>query len=786
MIQKDKPMRSIRRLDWFIVAVFFAILVSLFVRVASGWNNNIVVVDARSSAGTAAEARHTYSTSVAKTYDYKFGKAHPFYPSNATTNNGEFMNPTSFPTAAYCGHCHSEAHEQWRQSAHSNSARAPWYLRNVNLLKSEKGIAFTRHCEGCHNPLATLAGALTEGQPDKRQYDEDGITCMTCHSIQQANTQGTGSYVMAPPAVMVDEIGEPLHRQVSDTELLAHLDRHKTAVMKPFYKTSEFCSACHKAALPQTLNGYKWQRAMSPYDEWQMSAFAKQSPLPFYTKESVSTCQACHMRREASQVFKPGEKVALLASHRWVGANTFVPQFYNYPDQLAAVLAFLRKDVFSIDFFGLQTETLPYQSNHTITEALKLGIAENATLIAPLGSAQYKLSACQYVVITLVIQNKGIAHSHVPEQRDMYESWVDLTVADSSGKILARSGALQPEGQLDPAAHSFTSRLVNKSGNLNNHHEVWNNRTVVYNNSIQAGRSQVVRYGFTLPLIMDGGVTITASVKYRRFAPHFIDFAMNEENGQHYAQDIVEMVSASRILYAGQTLPTEKTVEASKDWMRWNNYGVALLDAQQYRASVAAFEHVSGLRPEYPDAFTNMAIAQTANGDYEVARSNLTKALSLAETDSASMARALYYLAVVEKNQGDFKGALVGLLRVSALYPRSRDIHRELGFCYYKEKRYDLAQSEYEKVQSIDPDDIAAHYNLAAIYRLEGKMYRAAQQEGYFADEKDDPAANMLAVDYLEKDPNIARESIPWHLHDLDLKAHFIKDSDSDRRDLSH
>ena len=36
----------------------------------------------------------------------------------------------------------------------------------------------------------------------------------------------------------------------------------------------------------------------------------------------------------------------------------------------------------------------------------------------------------------VVIQNKGIAHSHVPEQRDMYESWVDFTVKDSAGKVL--------------------------------------------------------------------------------------------------------------------------------------------------------------------------------------------------------------------------------------------------------------------------------------------------------------------------------------------------------------
>ena len=83
---------------------------------------------------------------------------------------------------------------------------------------------------------------------------------------------------------MVDADGKPIYGEVSDKEILAHLDRHSKAVMKDFYRTSEFCGACHKAALPRMLNGYKWQRAIFLYDEWQQASFAKQSPLPFYVK----------------------------------------------------------------------------------------------------------------------------------------------------------------------------------------------------------------------------------------------------------------------------------------------------------------------------------------------------------------------------------------------------------------------------------------------------------------------------------------------------------------------
>jgi hypothetical protein len=114
------------------------------------------------------------------------------------------------------------------------------------LLNDSKGIEFSRHCEGCHDPIALVAGALTQAGPKKRPYDQDGVTCTVCHSIQQVDTRGTGSYVMGVPAVLVDEDGKPVTRKVSDGEILAHLDRHSKAVMKDFYRTSEFARRATK------------------------------------------------------------------------------------------------------------------------------------------------------------------------------------------------------------------------------------------------------------------------------------------------------------------------------------------------------------------------------------------------------------------------------------------------------------------------------------------------------------------------------------------------------------
>jgi tetratricopeptide (TPR) repeat protein len=712
-------------------------------------NFTVKAVRAGSETDAAAEARQAYTQKVAATYNNRFGENHYFLPSNATTDDGEFLNPKSFPTAEYCGHCHQEAHTQWRQSAHSNSNRPPWYLRNVQLLDSTKGVEYSRHCEGCHDPIALLSGALTEGGPGRKWYDDEGITCSVCHSIQQVTTRGTGSYVMGIPAVLVDEAGKPITRPVSDAEILAHLQRHSQAVMKPFYHTSEFCSACHEAALPRQLNDYKWQRAISLYDEWQASSFAKQSPLPFYVQDSVSTCQTCHMPREALETRDQGAKQGKLASHRWLGANTLIPQYYGFDEQERKTVAFLQNNVFNVDIFALEHGDGADESPEHIS--------------APLGLVSYRVSPGEKVTADVVIQNKGIAHSHVPEQRDMYESWVNFTVKDGSGRVLCESGFLKPNGSLDENAHSFMNRLINAKGGLNSLHQVWDTRVVAYNNTIQSGRSQVVRYTFTVPASGVEKVTLTATVKYRRFDQTFIDFGM----AKHYTQEpIVEMSSASRVIHVGDNAPTPPGENENKEWMRWNNYGIALLDAQQYAASYAAFQRVAKLRPDYADAYTNMAIVDIQWERYDDARPNLAKALEL----SPGNARALYYRALVERNEGKLEMTVADLGEVLRQYPDSRDAMRELGFTFYQQHKYPDALKEYQALQANSPDDLAAHYNLAILYRRMGMKDKATQEASIFRDQKDDPTANTYALEFLRGHPELANESVPWHTHELETK----------------
>lgn len=685
-----------------------------------------------------------YADRIRQSYNFRFANDNLSLPGNAAIEGNRFIQPGAFPEAEYCGHCHEEAYAQWRQALHSNSFRTPFYRTSVNILVRTKGIEFSRHCDSCHNPIAVLSGGLTQDSHVDRSFDKDGLTCTTCHSVQRLqSTSGNGGYVMGVPAVMVDENGRRIPGQVPFGDILEHPERHSKAVMQPFYRDPEFCAACHKANLPNPLNEYKFIRAFTVYDEWQNSKFSKRNPLTFYSAD-FNTCQGCHMRRALATLPDYGAKAGWFSSHRWLAGNTAVPYYYGFDEQLQKTIEFLKAGNFlNVDIFALK----------------KTG---EDNMIAPLGSVPFQLEPNDAVSAYVVIQNKNIGHSLVPEVRDLYEAWVEVVVKDAAGEEIYHSGFLKPDGLLDTRAHSFTNRPVNVSGEFVDNHKVWTIHSMAYDNSIQSGRSALVRYEFQVPALAKGPLSITARVNYRHLRQSYLD---NVFGADHPLYPVVELASRTRELTLGMNHPTPAVAGDNQDWMRWNNVGIGFLDQLQYSDAIEAFEQVVKLRPDYDDGYVNVGLTYIEWEKYSLARPALDKALQL----HPDYARALYYLALVERREGHPEAEVGDLQRVVEQYPQSRDARRELGIAYYQQHRADDAMAQFKALQAIDPDDVAAHYNLAILYRRKGMKAEAAEQAALYATKRIDPAAPTYSLDFLRRHPEISTESVPWHMH-TDLK----------------
>jgi len=114
--------------------------------------------------------RKQYADKVRETYNFRFGKDQLFLPGTMQVEGDDFVQAGAFPDPSYCAHCHQEAYHQWRQAPHSNAFRTPFYRASVNILINTKGIEFARHCDSCHNPIAVLAGGLTEDSKVDRRW----------------------------------------------------------------------------------------------------------------------------------------------------------------------------------------------------------------------------------------------------------------------------------------------------------------------------------------------------------------------------------------------------------------------------------------------------------------------------------------------------------------------------------------------------------------------------------------------------------------------------------------
>ena len=712
-------------------------------------------------------------------YNLPFGP-NPFAPGEVQTSTGTFISANKFIPASYCARCHTSAHAQWAESPHRSSFRGPFYQKNIDEFMRQYGIETTRHCESCHNPIALVSGALTTGSKVARPFDDEGVTCTVCHSIEKITyLEGIGSYRIAPPALLVDKNGRPFQGKVTDQMILANKSAHKRAMMKDFYRTPEFCGVCHKAALPRQIENYKWRRSFSVYDEWQMSSHSNESPLPFY-KKPRNTCQTCHMAPETAGA-DLAAKEGLIASHRWPASNTALPYFYGYKDQLRRVTEFLSADHLGIDIFTLKKgAAYPTQREGTDLITLRKGAAglkvaegfatinsinaalypgyqkPDDTIIAPINKSTFSLAPGETVTVGVVISNKGVGHFFPAELRDFFEPWVEFKVQDASGAIIYHSGFLNSDGTVDERSHKFQSVQVTEKAQAVRRHNIWETRGRAFDNFIPPGRSELVRYQFTIPKTASGSLRISARVLYRKFNRFFSDYAL----GSRVDLPVVEMAGQTITLNLGENRPAASTID-ERDLIRFNNLGIALFDQFMYADARRAFEKVTQINPGYDSGYVNQALASFWRENFPEIHQLLDKALAI----NPNNWRATYYKGALLRLENKPAEALKLFTQVESHYPRDRLVLNQIGKCYQDLGMQVEACRVFERVLAIDPDDTTALYYVIEGYRQTGNPKLAAQTNMTYLDKFEDWRIHYLANEYIKGDADARAEAVPWHIH---------------------
>jgi tetratricopeptide (TPR) repeat protein len=171
---------------------------------------------------------------------------------------------------------------------------------------------------------------------------------------------------------------------------------------------------------------------------------------------------------------------------------------------------------------------------------------------------------------------------------------------------------------------------------------------------------------------------------------------------------------------------------------------------------------------------TNIGLTNISWEKFGSARTAIETALKI----SPGNARATFYHALVERRDGHVDGEIADLKEVVRQFPQSRDARRELGVAYYQQEMPKEALEQFEALQAIDPDDLAAHYNLSLLYRRMGMKEKAKEQLTFFTLKKVDPGAPTYSQDFLRQHPEISNESKLWHVHS-DMEHGGIADTEA-------
>src|SRR5437660_3800826 len=294
-----------------------------------------------------------------------------FQPTLARTETGNFITARTPMMDAYCLKCHEDAYNGWFHSAHHfSSFNNQPYLFSVRetrrvALKRDGNVKAARWCAGCHDVVPFFSGAFDDPNFDDVNHPtaQAGITCTACHAITRVNsTKGNADYTIDEPLHYPFAYSKnPTLQYINQQLVKAKPEFHKKTFLKPFMRTPEFCSTCHKVSIPQDLNKYKeFLRGQNHYDTYLLSGVSGHGARSFYYPEkSVTNCAGCHMPLKPSadfgaNFFNPtNDSTRFIHDHLFPAANTGLAFLRDQPAVVEAQQKFIQGTV-RVDIFGVR------------------------------------------------------------------------------------------------------------------------------------------------------------------------------------------------------------------------------------------------------------------------------------------------------------------------------------------------------------------------------------------------------------------------------------------------
>ncbi len=692
-----------------------------------------------------------------------------FFPSLARTATGDFIPAGVLQNDAYCQECHADVHEQWANSVHKwSSFNNPPYAASVEetrefAMDRDGTVQRSRFCAGCHDPVPFFSGRFDDPDFDfvSDPTAHAGVTCTVCHAITNINSpRGNADFTIEEPVHYPFAFSENAAlRWVNEQLVKAKPELHKKTFLKPLHESPEFCATCHKVHLPEELNDYKFLRGQNHYDTYHLSGVSGHGVQSFYYPPAAEhNCNGCHMELETSDDFgakvREGSPELQVRSHLFPSANTAIPKLVGLPDWVVdAHIEFTRGTV-RVDLFGLRE-----------------GGTIDGPLLAPLRPEIPVLEPGKTYLVEAVIRTVKMGHPFTQGTTDSNQVWLDVE-ATSGGEVLGRSGAMDEEGFVDPWSHFVNTYMLDRQGRRIDRRNAQDIFVPLYSHQIPPGAADVVHYRLDVPRDAAGTLTVKVSLNYRKFDTTYMRFVQGDDS---YVNDLPIMeISTDEV-----TFPVGRGAEAPaqtcdiEEWQRWNDYGIGLLrkggkSSGQLRQAEEAFAKVEELgRPDGPLNLARVYLAQGTVQDKAV--SALERAASF--DPPAPAWSVAWFSAQVDKQNGFLDEAierLEGLVSADTEEMRARgfdfsqdyQLLVELGQTLFERAKQergdaradarreylDRAAAQLERALELDPENVAAHFNLDLIERQRDNAEKAAMHRERYLEYRPDDNARGLAI----------------------------------------
>lgn len=205
-----------------------------------------------------------------------------------------------FESAKVCATCHPGIARQHEQAMMSQAYVHAWdeieyfELALPHAKKEPKVAGIKDGCNGCHSPMAFVAGDTPPPPPSANSRANEAVTCDVCHSIRsiEGDKPFNFNHLLEPGRIKQGP------RPGLDSP-------HHATVENPLLRTAELCGSCHNE--------------QSPFGTWVKATHLEWKEGPHGRAGIV--CQDCHMPPSKNRSATMGTDLPDMREHLFHGAH---------------------------------------------------------------------------------------------------------------------------------------------------------------------------------------------------------------------------------------------------------------------------------------------------------------------------------------------------------------------------------------------------------------------------------------------------------------------------------